>query len=128
MFIPENSNSNEFVTAHSRAVADAFFVSADCKGVADLDERLSITLQSGCKPRSETGLSLACSCSAACSSRFFRRRREPELGRDALTRACLAQLTLRSAYHVQMKCPHCRVEFHDDPRQLSYSQMLWITG
>ena len=67
-------------------------------------------------------------CPAACSSRFLGWESEPELGRDALTRACLAQLTLRSAYHVQMKCPHCRVEFHDDPRQLSYSQMLWITG
>src|SRR3989442_10585325 len=22
------------------------------------------------------------------------------------------------SYHVRMKCPHCRVEFHDDPRQL----------
>src|SRR3989442_736124 len=63
--------SNNFVGAHSKGLADAFFVTANSKGLADLDQRQSIAPPKGPEPRLEAGLSLACFCPVASSSRFF---------------------------------------------------------
>src|SRR5712691_3048517 len=49
VFILRDFKSNEFATADCKGFTGAFWVSVDCKGVADLDERQGITLQSGCK-------------------------------------------------------------------------------
>src|SRR2546428_8903328 len=63
--------SNNFLSAHSKRLADAFFVTANSKGLADLDQRQSIAPPKGHDPRAEGVLSLACSCPIARSSRFF---------------------------------------------------------
>src|SRR2546425_130375 len=63
--------SNNFLSAHSKRLADAFFVTANSKGLADLDQRQSIAPPKGHEPRAEGVLSLACSCPIARSSRFF---------------------------------------------------------
>ena len=44
VLISGDFKSNDFVCAHSKGFTDVFLVTADCKGVADLDERQSITL------------------------------------------------------------------------------------
>src|SRR2546425_10910020 len=63
--------SNNFLSAHSKRLADAFFVTANSKGLADLNQRQSIAPPKGPEPRAEGVLSLACSCPIARSSRFF---------------------------------------------------------
>src|SRR5947209_2569992 len=72
MFISGDFKSNDFVRAHSKALTDAFFVSAHPKGVTGVNEHQSIAPPQSREAPTAAALSLVCSFRVARSSHFSR--------------------------------------------------------